>query len=717
MSCCRETYCINHDFQPNDIVDIGVKAGGFVLASGYSGTTPLFDNDPTPATREQFRVPRAATVRFTDLTNEAHTIVADDDSWTINLTALGTATIIAGITLTLGESDFGCNAHIDSGEQIKQGRLVVFHPGAMDIHQDDATTSRAGCCRASISATLKHYYTGFRDFSDAMYPRYRTFTRTTTFDGFAFPPLGMYRRGYWQSVLYESGEESFAGATETRRVRFRHSRYVVRGREEAQVTDGSLWNSYVYGAGSPSLGARSEQWLEVDIADDPEELTLYVRTYSTAPYGDWNYVNDQKRTRSIRWVWTDSRDGDTIVYTGPDAGTVVEEFTNPYDWADFITDCNALLTDWGDVEYPYVALRVGWFDGEMTTGAVGDEDPAVAPFDAREDNARLTSGACEITRQTFDLIAFTPYADVADEGNWPPPPYTDGGDWTNGGAQDFGQLPSYQCVFTEPIGNSLLGNYPANKSDDPNTDPAPVTELTEEMFQESTEPNQYHNECATSNFNGEAINSPPVHLMAQVRMWVPSHGGFIGVERTLVKRWWSAPFCRRVWEDKGTPELKFCEYSAGDFQGTNLVPSGATYDANGEYIATDLFNTDVCYKWTPGANDNELVQDNGGADEFTATTEVAFKAIGEILLRGTPNLPVTAEIRGDNVLAPCARIDDPAHSNSMVDPATAGEIPSTWTEIADWHTTIAAGQEWIRFSEMYCPDHLAPSLPPCGCPP
>jgi hypothetical protein len=97
--------------------------------------------------------------------------------------------------------------------------------------------------------------------------------------------------------------------------------------------------------------------------------------------------------------------------------------------------------------------------------------------------------------------------------------------------------------------------------------------------------------------------------------------------------------------DSGTVN-KYAITAKGGLGGTNLIPSGAAYDANGNYVLTGL-TKNYGYYWAKGTNDASVVvntsltlsgdssDSSGGA--FTATQTM-------VTLTGTPSASVTASL-------------------------------------------------------------------------
>jgi len=78
----------------------------------------------------------------------------------------------------------------------------------------------------------------------------------------------------------------------------------------------------------------------------------------------------------------------------------------------------------------------------------------------------------------------------------------------------------------------------------------------------------------------------------------------------------------------------------GPLQGGNIIPGGAEYDGAGEYTLAGLTVNKV-YKWSPGANDDDITS---GAQTLDAEGNFTSQAV-TALLTGTPSTPVTAVVR------------------------------------------------------------------------
>ena len=92
-------------------------------------------------------------------------------------------------------------------------------------------------------------------------------------------------------------------------------------------------------------------------------------------------------------------------------------------------------------------------------------------------------------------------------------------------------------------------------------------------------------------------------------------------------------------EDTGTVGA-YAITARGGLGGSNLITGGATYDANGNYVLTNL-TLNYGYYWTKGANDTSIVVNS----QLTLTASGAYSAIAtSVTLTGTPSATVTATV-------------------------------------------------------------------------
>ena len=92
--------------------------------------------------------------------------------------------------------------------------------------------------------------------------------------------------------------------------------------------------------------------------------------------------------------------------------------------------------------------------------------------------------------------------------------------------------------------------------------------------------------------------------------------------------------------DIGTVQGAYAITARGGLAGSNLIPGGAVYDANGNYTVAGL-TLNFGYYWTKGANDTSCqVPDSAAltvAGSFTALTS-------GVVLTGTPGAPITSTL-------------------------------------------------------------------------
>ena len=676
MSKCVEAYCLNQPEEGGLMIEIGLLVGGFAAVTSYDGSgNPVFGS---PVDGLKFEVPDGARVRVFNEDSVQHTVRAEDGAWSIVIAAGVDSFLPTAATSTRGSITIVC----DTLAEIRTAVLRVYFPGVFDINQSVGNHA-GGCCRASIKATLRHWYVGFSRFDGAAFPKYKTYDTTIETYPFDATLRGPLHVATFYAGGEVSGQTSVGGCERITRERWRHNRYVIRGRTEI-----SLAGALNYQADFINIDDyRTEKWLEV--AGDPDtEYFLYWETIEGAE----QIISATRKEIPLYYNIRDSRTNEYVI--GPLIGKVIFEVKHEYTIDDCIADVNSLLVSFDDIAMPYCAVESQWFGGPTVT--IGNQTEQQGPRYIVRDGV-----SCNITQT--EGVPWTLHSDVASENTWPPAAWNGPEPEPDGST---GQVPDYRCVFSEPNGN-VLAQAASNLG--AQSDPPPVLSLSEELWRTGPANSIYKNECASAQINDSVI-SPPVHFMSGITVTVPASNLFILIERTVVKRWWSAPYCRRVWQNlNGTVSLMRCEHSTGTFDGANKVPAGATYDVSGNYTLTGLKNG-ATYKWTKGANDVTLAH-----REDTLTSDDNFtKATGDVILTGSPNATVTAQVRGDNGLAPCAMIDDVAERLDMYD-ASLG-IGSTWNLVRGWFNLIAPGQTFSMFSEMDCPDRLV-SNPPCGCPP
>jgi hypothetical protein len=184
-----------------------------------------------------------------------------------------------------------------------------------------------------------------------------------------------------------------------------------------------------------------------------------------------------------------------------------------------------------------------------------------------------------------------------------------------------------------------------------------------------------------------------------------SFGGIL-VTRRSVRRFYNAAMCRRIYEEKDPligPVLVYSEHIANGFAGANVIPAGAVFDSSGNYTVTGLTAL-VTYQFDSlGSETLEFLGATFTVGHFTADGTT-------VVIHGVPDGPVQSAIRGNSNAAPCPVLDDPADQNEL-----GGDQPAIDYELLrDWHTQIQAGDIWVRFTDIYCPDHNLATNPPCG---
>lgn len=384
-------------------------------------------------------------------------------------------------------------------------RMTIRSPAAIQLRTD---VHNYGCCRTSIQLRTLLFYHGFQDFENNLYPQYKR-KRTTT----EFFDIVVERRTTGPNGDVDPGG-TIPGIKRHYVERLRQPVRDVFGREEIIYEPDN--GSYQWFSGTPPTELPGGPFrFEVD---DSDPNNVYTYHYHAAPVGEPVLQSHNVRVQQMRWFYfvllngeppePDDCPSENPCDGGP-AGVITEYIEAEYTAGDFCDYIDELVSaDLIDrIDYPFTA---GLSEYGYGTEVVAQDEEERDPY--------------------YDVLGIS--------GAWPIEPWNE---WYS--VPGIGQpnvanhkLPEYNYIFADND-TSYSGLIPDNANSEP-----PVVNIGafNPLF---TDDQQLANQALQYQAKLDAVASSSED----------GAGASIAVDYALVKRYWSAPYCRKMrqrkWED------------------------------------------------------------------------------------------------------------------------------------------------------------------------